>query len=115
MTNNGIVKFSEIVDAFENAGSSVQSYSGRGMYGKVCLGVSCDNAITTLLEAISGFVENCGSDQDEMDKVFEFVQLLKNPKTDSLGRGQILYFPNIKWEENDESGDEMDGDENVQD
>jgi len=51
------------------------SYSGRGMYGKRCIGISCDDS------------------NDVMSSYKEFN--LPRPSVDQLGRGYICYWQNI--------------------
>ena len=62
----------KIIRIIENAGYEPRSYSGRGMYGKYCLGVD--------LPEISGLVRLGG------------VPL---PTTDSMGKGIIAYWPRV--------------------
>jgi hypothetical protein len=97
--------FDQIVEAFEETGE-VRSYSGRGMFGDHCLGVDCDNASSAILSAISGFAHNAETGRE----VEDFIELLSGHRVDSMGQGQILYFPSIEWQE-EESEDEDDGDD----
>ena len=52
-----------------------KGYSGRGMYGKECLGISCDDDADVLMRC-RGFG-------------------LPKPSIDNLGRGYICYWPSI--------------------
>lgn len=51
-----------------------RSYSGRGMYGRECVGASID-----------------GHPGD--------YELPKDWRSDSLGKGFIVYWPSVAWEE----------------
>jgi hypothetical protein len=53
-------------------------YSGRGMFGKTCYGISCRNGTTCIEEAAA--------------------RGLRKAKTDDMGLGVIVYWPNIKGE-----------------
>lgn len=103
------MNFSEIKEIVEDAGFDPQSYSGRGMYGRKCLSFNLDrdenvlDAFLELSEAISLYVEDNQEIEFE-DVVSEF----KGAKTDSMGLGEVVYFPNIEWE-ND--GEELEEDE----
>lgn len=87
--------FQQIVEAFENAGYEPTDYSGRFMYGDRCLGVSGDNALSIVIETIAEFARNA----ETTDEVVDFVERLGNVRSDSLGLGQIVYFPSIEWED----------------
>ncbi len=52
-----VEQFTTISEAFENSDSTTNRYSGRGMYGKQCLSVTCDNPMKALLDAIACFAE----------------------------------------------------------
>lgn len=61
-----------ISDGFENR-SLREDYSGRGMYGKTCLGIVCENPIHIIEEAAQ--------------------RGLLGAKMDSMGRDSIVYWP----------------------
>ncbi len=67
-----------------------RSYSGRGMYGKYCIGVSVDD----VSEALAAMTEFC-------DDTSEAASILRSYRSDSMGRRVIVYWPNIKWPENE--------------
>lgn len=70
-----IRKLTEVCNAVE--GSSIyRGYSGRGMYGKRCIGISTDDKMATIEEAAA--------------------QGIRGAKTDNLGRGYIVYWPNLE-------------------
>lgn len=62
----------KIINLIEAAGYEPRSYSGRGMYGKQCLGV-------------------------DLPKIAHLVKLggVPLPTTDSMGLGIIAYWPNV--------------------
>lgn len=107
------MNFNEIKEVVENAGFDPQSYSGRGMYGRKCLSFNLGrdenlvDAILNLAEAVNSYVE----DNPEIE--FEdAIQEFKGAKTDSMGLGEVVYFPTIDWEEDEEEQfeeDEEDG------
>jgi hypothetical protein len=67
----------------------LRSYSGRGMYGKSCLGVNYEEMKDVLK---IGFLLH-----QEMGD--EALPLIQNARFDQMGRGYIMYFPAIAWEE----------------
>jgi hypothetical protein len=87
-------------DMSEEAGDDalrVRSYSGRGMYGKQCLGVDTDMGIGALMAHLVRFVAGLdqGTCQGEYD-VECIAEALDGMQTDSMGRGTIVYFPNVQ-------------------
>lgn len=76
----------------EEGDTFYENYSGRGMYGRTCVGVVTeDNAISLTLALFRFLVEN------EMD-MYEAEELLQCAKTDNMGYDTIVYFPRIKSE-----------------
>jgi hypothetical protein len=82
--------------ASEIDGAELRSYSGRGMYGKQCLGIDMDSMADAFRFAL--MIE----DED-------LTVALSNPCFDSMGLGIIVYFPNVEAPEgidDDEDDDE---------
>lgn len=85
--------FDTLVEAFESAGCDVRSYSGRGMYGRACLGVVTEeNPAAFAIGLAMGLLENY-----EKEEVAELLQVLDSPETDSMGNDTIVYWPRVKW------------------
>ena len=59
-------------------GAVEEEYSGRGMYGKTCFGIDCDDDQTAIEEAAE--------------------RGLKGASRDSLGKGFIVYWPSVNNE-----------------
>lgn len=99
--------FGNLVDVLADIDGvqSVRSYSGRGMFGKNCLGVTCRNPAETMGKIVQGLLLN--DPEGEYELVVE--RMLNNVSYDSMGYDSILYFPSIKWEEVEEE-DEGEGD-----
>lgn len=92
------MEFKELVELFEACEYKVRSYSGRGMNGKYCLAVeSGDNNI--ILDVINELCIFDGSEADQLEKIQEVCEMLRDCKTDSMGMGGITYWPNIDWED----------------
>lgn len=100
-------------DAIEDAGYSTRSYSGRGMYGKSCLGFETtrfQSAIQATAEIIGNLAETCQFDDDL--ELSDFLEFFGDVKEDSMGLGMIIYFPDISWNEEWEESDVEEEDEN---
>ena len=88
------IEFSLLQDlAFEVDGDA-RTYSGRGMYGKSCAGItiSDESSLVELGAAIVTTIE----DEDLSDT------LIKGARLDSMGRGVIVYWPTIETDGDDE-------------
>lgn len=85
----------------EDEGSySVRSYSGRAMYGKSCFGVDVDS-IKDMLKIMLILA----SDTEGLEDGW-LHDLADNARTDSMGMGQIIYFPKYPPATNVEDEDE---------
>lgn len=76
------IESQELIDAIEGAGYDARDYSGRAMFGSVCVGVDLD------------------SDGDLWKLACDLTQQgleVPAPRTDSMGTGIIAYWPTIKW------------------
>lgn len=86
-------KYKTILNA---SGYSPRSYSGRGMYGKECVGIVTEQRLTS---ALAELILGC----EDLDQAAELVERVA---TDNMGRDSIiLYWPHIKWSDY-ESGSE---------
>ncbi len=93
-----------IKEIFRDCDLTPRSYSGRGMYGRNCLGVVCGNPMADLLQVVSSVAENAEDPQE----VADFINTLGRPSTDNMGRDAIVYFEALPWEDSpDEVVEEM--------
>lgn len=107
------MNFSELQEIVEDAGFDVRSYSGRGMYGKKCLSFNLEqeenefDAMLKLSESIQSYVEH----SDDGLEFEDVTQYFMGAKSDSMGLGMVIYFPNIEWEEIEDQDEDEDFDE----
>ena len=68
----------EIIEAVaaKVAGTVRRNYSGRGMYGKTCVGIVCESPVTAVKSAQS--------------------RGLSGALTDNMGRDYIVYWPTVQ-------------------
>ena len=91
-------------ELIEDLGYETRSYSGRGMYGRECLGVTVDDPVFFALEI--------GQEMGSNEEYNNFGRNLPCVSWDSMGRDYIVYFPNVYCpnvpynEENDEEENE---------
>lgn len=82
-------------DLIEEAGYETRSYSGRCMYGATCLGVELEDRLgdffASLLDAIANLQE------EDRDEALDLAHEFRSMKTDSMGRGMIVYFESVPY------------------
>lgn len=100
---------------------SVREYSGRGMYGKKCLGITgstrecmraISDAVTSLMqESFDAAID--ATEDSEVDSAHEIndenmdiVSQLLNYDKDSMGLDVIIYWPRIEFEGEEELDEE---------
>lgn len=101
-----------LVDVFRNLGFEPRSYSGRGMFGRQCVGVSGDSSELkeAIKDAIGELIDDASSTTNEesietpseigtLDDIRELAQTLVTYEQDSLGMGVIFYWPSEEWSE----------------
>jgi hypothetical protein len=93
------------IEMAEDANQRVRSYSGRGMYGKYCVGISTDGADEV---GVLGEIAEQVADESLRDLIELFAT---GARIDQMGRGNIVYFPSLKWPEGREDSDNDDSDD----
>lgn len=90
----------EFVETFNerNAGCNARSYSGRGMYGKTCLGITGENSATIIREIISViFSLHKKSERFPVYMLEDTLQEFLEYSQDNMGLDTIIYWPNIPF------------------
>lgn len=91
----------------ESADYTCRAYSGRGMFGKECLAVDLgEKKVGEFIADVFRAAFQLGGDAGGWEPAEEAVGILdehiRTFKTDSMGRGQVIYFPESEWTEEDE-------------
>jgi hypothetical protein len=93
---------SELQNAFRVAGYDCRSYSGRGMFGKYCLGITTEDSCVTVLLNILEHKELIAKFSDNFQLKI-MLEAFSQFKTDAIGKTDtIIYFPSISYFENEE-------------
>jgi hypothetical protein len=71
-----------------------EDYSGRGMYESACVGFVTDSPLE-LHGAICAILVEANAEWDEDSDFHGLDWFLLKPRTDSMGRSSILYYPNL--------------------
>ena len=88
---------------FESVDVQCRSYSGRGMFGKNCLGVDIDRhsslgeVFASVLEAIAN--RDCALNELGLEQAAE---ALRGMSQDQMGLGIIYYFPRVPFVSEDD-------------
>lgn len=85
------MNYSELIEAFcEDRGYTfTNSYCGRDMYGRRCIGISCEYGLLALVELCEYLAK---------EGVSDLAYVLGMPFMDETGTGFILYFPELRKE-----------------
>ena len=85
-----MINFCDLIEKFCNEGDGCSfrsDYSGRFMYGRTCVGIVIDDRVYETIVALCDFLHESG---------IECVSdMLGTIHSDSMGLGQIIYFPNL--------------------
>lgn len=86
----------KLIEAIEDAGYEARSYSGRGMYGRECVGVVVGVAGFRLGAELAKSVAYLAED-DVHEALDELAEL--SVSQDSMGHDVVVYFPGVPWPE----------------
>jgi hypothetical protein len=89
----------QLIEAIEWAGHEARSYSGRGMYGRECVGVTVNDPFEFFAELLGSAYDSCKDDDEREGVINGITDLLRDTRTDSMGRSMIVYWPSIEWKE----------------
>lgn len=104
-----------IREAAENEDCSIyEQYSGRGMYGSNCFGITIPRfseiGVLQLFINILGELRNRNSTYPNKEELInELLELDWKENSDNMGLDMIYYFKNIQWPEEEETEEEDEG------
>ena len=82
-----------IIRSAEAAGLELNSYSGRGMYGKRCVAIETDGSEANIIVALVRGVRDVSRDEADLNSLLEHIE---DMQVDSMGRGIVVYWPNVE-------------------
>jgi hypothetical protein len=94
-----------LTEALLGMGLDTQEYSGRGMYGKKCLGVVVPNGSSLIglgLHILNSARTSLGDEDCVID---DFIADIEDAKTDNMGRDTIVYWENLDYIDLDDTDD----------
>lgn len=90
------MEHNEIVSFIKSVCDNVRAYSGRAMYGRRCVAVDLNDnqsAADTVLEIIHAAVTSGDVSPNDL---IHLLEMLGDSKADSMGLGQVLYWPHLQ-------------------
>jgi len=97
----------ELLETVRRAGDvdiHVRSYSGRGMYGKECLGVTVRSG--DLGELFASVLDVMHHEDSSCDTIDQICKAWRRMSQDNMGRDMIYYFPSIPYVKGDPDVDD---------
>lgn len=82
-------------------------YSGRGMYGKKCVGV----VVSDQQEFLGNFTYELLQITNTLNDLRDLPDFFKEMKSDNMGHDVILYWERFSWDEEEEDEDDEDNDD----
>jgi len=102
----------------EEEGNSIyEQYSGRGMYGAKCFGITISRhsdvgVVQIIMNVLDELHNRNNTDPDKDDPIQEMLEANWKESSDNLGMDMIYYFPKIEWSTEEETvGGDIDEDE----
>lgn len=87
-----------LVDFLIESEQNVRAYSGRGMYGKSCVGIVTDDLGEAVACVMDWAIEQVNDSSESPEHLDTLRQRLRSMSTDSMGRDMIVYFPRLSSE-----------------
>lgn len=93
-----------------------RSYSGRGMYGKSCLGITVESGqlgdiMACIVDACTELGRDADDDHAYPADVEKICEALRHMSQDSLGLGMIIYFPRVPYDDGKPNKDKDNNDD----
>ena len=82
----------QLFDLIENAGYEPREYSGRGMYGRKCIGYTVERG--TVIRSVANLMFAAACNGDDLEAL---CSEFSNAQNDEMGRNSVIvYFPAVK-------------------
>ena len=89
-----------LAEALQDVDVQATGYSGRGMMGRMCLGIiGSDPALYAVQERLlAGFLDvaRFASEDERTQMLEDGAELFLEPRRDSLGYERVLYWPELE-------------------
>lgn len=95
MTNERFVELLENAAANIHVEGQPRTYSGRAMYGRQCVGLELSDLGDLMALGAEMMQLSCEEEPDNDDEHEALVLLLKDTRTDDMGRDAIAYWPKV--------------------
>lgn len=97
---------SDLVSLLRAQGYAPHSYSGRMMHGRRCVAVSSQPSQPAFeIEIGADLMAEC-AEREDWDMATMVREAVRGTRSDSMGLGIVVYWPEVEWPEGEEEGDE---------
>jgi hypothetical protein len=90
---------SVLVNLIQTAGYEAYSYSGRGMLGRKCVGLTCPDVNTAIADLFEAVFDASGDNDECMDIHTALCEVIRKSASDSMGLDKVLYFKSVEWQD----------------
>lgn len=91
----------KLINLIRDVDYTPRKYSGRGMFGANCVGVTVErNGEATLIADVVTLLV----DEEDWETLRDFCTILRRTQTDGMGLGTIVYWRTVAWPEDMEDG-----------
>jgi hypothetical protein len=90
----------KLIELIEATAYEPRSYSGRGMSGSECVGVSGDTF------GILGSIIQANAENHNPAAWEDIANLIESTRTEALGHNMIVYWPDIAWPDEESEGED---------
>ena len=92
--------FIDFLKRDESGELEFRNYSGRGMFGEQCLGITGN--IGSIISNLVSLAFEQGGEMSDTDKMHIVTGLSRGVSVDSMGLSSIVYFPGVRFTSQDE-------------
>lgn len=87
-----MISAKQLIECIEAGGHEARAYSGRGMFGKQCVGFTIEGHP---IAVGAGLMLEAANISDDMAN--ELLEAMESVASDALGLRTIVYFPSVAW------------------
>jgi hypothetical protein len=92
MSDNEETLVEKLIYLCQSADLNYRAYSGRGMYGKYCLGITHSHPVEVITTLFSVALEFDWTREELVD----LCNMLESSRTDSMGLSTIIYWSKLE-------------------
>lgn len=87
----------DLIEQSDVEAEEARSYSGRGMYGRECVGLVVSNVFSAVAALYSGLSRVVADEIDLEDYLEALSDVIRETRQDGMGLDHIIYWPALAW------------------